>query len=885
MHSTNQHSRRDFLIKTAIAATAFTITPRFVLGDGDIPAGPLLDWSLWKKFRGEVTHPALTIKKADITRARLNIQKYTWAKNYAENIDRNARLYLHLINPESLNNLIEETTPGDPLWTPCPACRKKGKPVHPHGLWRWEIDRPNELECTICETVFPNAEHPEDIVLETTWKKPQKITFYGGDTFEIFGFKKGRPSFTANIRSRKVQWCANYSRMLAEAYCITGNSEYASAAQKILLRFADCYPNWLVHVGYGEYADMDPRIAAQNIKKLPQPELTPPPNIPDKMLWTGFWTAGRATGVGLEADFIRKVVEAYDLTCDARDKKGVPVYSEADRVKIEHDLLLESTILLVNDKQINNKAVSNRTAVALVGMCVGHPEMVRFGLEGFNLTVNNWFLNDGTTSESAFYGLMTLGGIWDLGQACRNYSDPSGYLDKDGKRIDGLDLYKDKAYDQIWQAFFNGLQGDLNYPPYADSFLNVTLDDSYVELMVANYPERKEYLALLKILCGSNLSKPAGPVPPTYYIKNQEKLEFTSLVLPYDLAKPNSSSSFSLYYRSPGLELAQSPAFRLPDWCPAELRIGHMRTGADGRESLLTQSASHWGVHHEWDSLNLYYWKNGSEILSDLGYLWDHPLKYQTTMRTLAHNTVIINEKNQRSTERGGTVHLFKTSKHVKVMEASSDAYAETSLYKRTSAIIDHGNGKNYVVDFFRVSGGEIQDFVFHTDDTEHYFANNQFQPDADARLYDLKQIKTHKSSNVWTVTWTTGKDMRCKAWSVPQEGEAAFIGDGWGQRDWKNSDIGRTIPYIVRRCKGNGVKTFISVFEGYQSPDSFVKNVAVNNGILIIDTAAGRDYIMSNPDRGILRVPIGSNIHQVSGQFVCVSVLKEEIAWEESFV
>ncbi|HEY0769442.1 MAG TPA: twin-arginine translocation signal domain-containing protein, partial [Sphingobacteriaceae bacterium] len=135
MHSTKHHSRRDFLIKTAIAAAAFTITPRFVLGDGDIPVGPLLDWSLWTKFRSEVTHPALTIKKADITRARLNIQKYTWAKNYAENIDRNARLYLHLIDPETLNNLIEETTPGDPLWTPCPACRKKGKPVHPHGLW------------------------------------------------------------------------------------------------------------------------------------------------------------------------------------------------------------------------------------------------------------------------------------------------------------------------------------------------------------------------------------------------------------------------------------------------------------------------------------------------------------------------------------------------------------------------------------------------------------------------------------------------------------------------------------------------------------------------------------------------------------------------------
>jgi len=74
---------------------------------------------------------------------------------------------------------------------------------------------------------------------------------------------------------------------------------------------------------------------------------------------------------------------------------------------------LESTILLVCDKVINNKSVSNRTASALVGMCVGHPELVRFGLEGFHKTVDGWFLPDGATSESPGYGMMTLGGIWD----------------------------------------------------------------------------------------------------------------------------------------------------------------------------------------------------------------------------------------------------------------------------------------------------------------------------------------------------------------------------------------------------------------------------------------------------------------------------------------
>src|SRR5690606_33454864 len=125
-------------------------------------------------------------------------------------------------------------------------------------------------------------------------------------------------------------------------------------------------------------------------------EITPPPNQPNGGLWTAYWSAGRASGVGLESDFIRKVVEAYDMTCAAVDENGEGIYQEEDRIRIERDLLLESTILLVCDKKLNNKSVSNRTAVALVGMCVGHPDLFRFGMEGFSKTVNEWFLQDGT---------------------------------------------------------------------------------------------------------------------------------------------------------------------------------------------------------------------------------------------------------------------------------------------------------------------------------------------------------------------------------------------------------------------------------------------------------------------------------------------------------
>ncbi|WP_339716660.1 hypothetical protein [Cyclobacterium amurskyense] len=880
-------NRRDFIKQSTLLGLGMYLSP-FVLSSTphksfDYPdTEQLLDWTDWKMYRHSVNHPCLTIKEDNLQAAKENIKNYDWARVHFDRIDAIIKQHIGKITPDFLNSMVEETTPGDPLWTPCPSCRDKGLPVHPHGLWSWDVENPEEIQCTECDAVFPNSEYPEEIVLTTTWGKPQKLTYCGGDPFVIFKYKEGRPSFTANIRSRKVQWIAGFCQTLAEGYLLTGNITYAATCREILLRFAKCYPGWLIHVGYGEYADMDPKTAALNMMKLPEPELCPPPNVPDNALWTGFWSAGRASGVGLESDFVRKVVTAYDLTCQAKKSDGRPLYTEKDKYKIEKDLLLESTILLVCDKKLNNKSVSNRTAVALVGMCVGHPGLLRFGLEGFNMTVDGWYLPDGTTSESPFYGLMTLGGIWDMAQAAHGYSDPSGYKDKTGQRIDDLDLYHDSNYKLVWEAFFKGLQGDLKYPPYADSFENTTLDVAYVELMVANYPEKKEYLALLKELCGDDLLLHSGSAGFNSEFTDSEVEPV--LRLPYDLTKPNGALSFSMYYRKPKLEKEKGAVLSLPDWCPQNLQIGHLRTGLDGRESLLLLSASPWGIHHENDSLNLYYWKNGASLLSDLGYLWDHPLK-PNNIRALAHNTVLIDEENQISKGRGGEILLFKTFPKVKIMEMASTAYSQASVYKRTAVLVDHGNGHSYVVDFFRVQGGEIQDYVFHASSKQ--LTINGISPVAKAGLtvYDFKDTRTSNGKGTWNSQWISENGMTTRAWSLGQEGEEMFVGDGWGQKDWKNADIGATLPYFVRRKRGEGLQTFVSVFEGFDGEESFVKNVALvdKNGVVEVETSLGKDYIMSMHGNGEMSIEHGKGKEILSGHFAAASVQKEELVWMEA--
>ncbi|GAB2992360.1 hypothetical protein GCM10027284_06450 [Cyclobacterium sediminis] len=879
-------NRRDFIKQSTLLGLGMYLSP-FTLSSTphksfDYPdTEQLLDWSDWEKYRHSVSHPCLTIKENNLAAAKENIKDQEWAKVHFGRIHGIIKSHIDKITPEFLNSMVEETTPGDPLWTPCPSCRDKGLPVHPHGLWSWEVEKPEEIQCTECHAVFPNSDYPEEIVLTTKWGKSQKISYCGGDPFVIFRYKEGRPSFTANIRSRKVQWIAGFCKTLAEGYLLTGNVSYAAKCRQILLRLAQCYPEWLIHVGYGEYADMDPKKAALNMMNLPEPELCPPPNVPDNALWTGFWSAGRASGVGLESDFVKKIVTAYDLTCEARKSDGTPLYNAQDKHTIEKDLLLESTILLVCDKKLNNKSVSNRTAVALVGMCVGHPGLVRFGLEGFNMTVDGWYLADGTTSESPFYGLMTLGGIWDMAQAGQGYSDPEGYKDKSGQRIDDLDLYHETNYKLVWEAFFKGLQGDLKYPPYADSFENTTLDVAYVELMVANYPEKKEYLALLKELCGNELILHSGS--PVFNSEFTDSEVEPVLRLPYDLTKPNGALSFSMYYRNPGLKNKKEGVLTFPDWCPPNLQIGHLRTGEDGRESLLLLSASPWGTHHENDSLNLYYWKKDTALLSDLGYLWDHPQK-PNNIRALAHNTVLLDEQNQIKKGRGGEVLVFKTFPNVKVMEMASTAYSQALVYKRTSVLVDHGNGNSYVVDFFRVQGGEIQDYVFHASSNE--LTINGLSPVANAglALYDFENIKTSDGNGTWNSEWKNENGLTTRAWSLGQEGEEMFVGDGWGQKDWKNADIGATLPYFVRRKRGDRLQTFVSVFEGFEEGKSTVKSVSLldKTGVVMVETPFGRDYIMSMHNKGEMSIKHMEGKEKISGHFAAASVRNGQMIWKE---
>jgi hypothetical protein len=773
---------------------------------------PLLNWSLWEKHRASVVHPAATVKAEGLARARQNVTRSAWGAQYARGIEGSAKGWLAKLTPEFLQTMIPANTPGDTLFTPCPACRDLGKPWHPHGQWRWSAADPERLTCTVCGTVFPNEKYAENIVVRSKYAPGQVFTYCRAEPMQIFSYV-GRPSFAGNIRARKVLLMAAQCRRLSEAYALSGNVEYARATRLMLLRFADVYPRWLVHAGYGEFADMDPHVAALNINRLPEDEVCPPPVRPDRRLHTGYWSAGRSSGVGMEAGFVRQMVESYEFVCQASDGAR-PLFSDAERRQIERDLLLESSVLLVADKAVNNKSVGNATAAALVGMSVGHPGLVRFGLDVFQKTVDEWFLADGGTSESWGYATMTLGGIAPLGRALTGYSDPPGYRDAHGKRIDRMDLYHQTAYGKVWEAMFNGLQGDLSYPPLADGMRRGSLGTHFVELMADNYPERTHYLALLKALAGDKLER--------------------------------CDRQLAMYERPAGLADKPTPPLALADFCYPVLQLGYLRGGPAGRDSTLILSASDWGGHHHHDSLNLYYEEQGDELLSDLGYLWDHPLK-SNTVRTFAHNTVMVDGREQATKGRGGRFTLFGGQGPLQVMEAESKAYPQASLYRRTVAQVQQADGRRYVLDLFRVAGGRRHEYVFHGPNRDLTVSGSEFRPAELTREKFRFALRFHLSSpnaeifvDDVEIAGPDGRNLvanpsgaELDAKTGRPAGWGAYQGDG--RHDWGRAEPGRTDAHCVRfkaAKPGKGITNLallVGESDGYRGSTALLGEIGVS--------------------------------------------------------
>ena len=787
---------------------------------GDFEVAALLKLDRWERYRASVHHPTTLFTPPEIETARHNAAHTAWGAALCDHLLGEVAAF-GTVDAAWAERYVPAVTPYAPHFTMCPRC--EFAPMH--GAYAWSPTEPDQIRCQGCDTVYPNADYPEELVFQSRYDPTQVITLYGGKSWPAYGYAAIHSSFSGHARIHQCRYAANGAEKLALAYAITGEACYARAAAAILRRFAQVHPHYLVHSAYGDIADMPPKVAATHVNNLPEDEWCPPGNVPDRKLYPGYWMVMRwGSSAGMEGTSLHKLILAYDLVASTLD--------DAERRTIERDLLLDAAPLLFADPAINNKTGMNRAAVALIGVVCGDPLLVRFGLDGFVRAVRDWWLPDGGTPESLGYSSMMLHGVWRIAEALRHYSDPPD-IDLPPVRLDKLDLYAWPRYRAVWQGMARTLLPNLEYPLLADNRKPCHLSPMLATVLARAYPTEQHTQ-----LCDAIQAIPrcyAGRIAQFWYGAHLD--------------------SAPLFYRRAhnAIPRAALPAF-VSDLGP-DLNIGTLRSGQDGRQSALILSAAGWKGHHHFDHLNLYYWHDQQEWLTDLGYLWDMEDVNPKVKRTLAHNLVLVDEAEQRSKGRQGTFHLFHADPAgVQVMEASSDVYDAATTYRRTVAVLGEGE-QEIVVDIFRVEGGTTHDWVLHGPHN-HWQVEGLTLAPHHAHLYDLHSVQRATSTTPWVATWGEGDEAPFRVHLPASDGETVYIGQGFGQR--AAFDRGATVPYVVRRRVG-GPSVFVTVY----SVGDFVRQVSVPhcdattlNVVVQIATTQGTHTVVSlGPERNPLHV------------------------------
>ncbi|HWL52322.1 MAG TPA: heparinase II/III family protein [Chthoniobacteraceae bacterium] len=169
-------------------------------------------------------------------------------------------------------------------------------------------------------------------------------------------------------------------------------------------------------------------------------------------------------------------------------------------------------------------------------------------------------------------------------------------------------------------------------------------------------------------------------------------------------------------------------------------------SGEGKEQEQLILNFANTSAHSHLD-VNAFHWFGfGNRLFDETRY---RPLPGSGSSRswswsTAAHNTVVVDQRNQHNaqeghrsfgpddairgkrdwpkrgvdsgTNHGGDLMLFGESGQVQVVEVEGKkAYAPlTSLYRRTLAKVALGGGNAYLVDIFRVKGGGVHDYMLH---------------------------------------------------------------------------------------------------------------------------------------------------------------------------
>ncbi len=655
-----------------------------------------------------------------VNNARQNIQKYEWAKEQANTLIKTADFYAdkgleYLWSLPPSQSVYRSYGVNEKM-----GCLNCGHAIDAYGNYAYTVDphnHPWKLTCPSCKMTFPTNDfgayyksgldetgrfdpHIADQSLLINTAYPEKGEKWGVDDGYGYISQDGEKyTYIAYYTHwhlwhglRKSAVIEEAIKSLYTAYLYTGLQKYADAGIVLLARIAELYPEM---------------------------------NILDMTVANGYLHShgnrdgrGKIIGCIWETGNCTIYITAYDALfsgIDTLSNEAFDFLKEKSRGKLSSfdsiKLLLEGNLLHETYKGILHKDIIGNVgmhhyALALAAVVLDDPivsaEWLDFVFrpgdarpvdrETTGLDLNNLFVNvidrDGFGDEAS----PGYNDIW-LGKFLSIANLLNGYV-INGTDI-SYDLYKNPKFLQMFSSMLHLIITDSQTPAIGDSAqtgiggIIAKVGNLLPAYLATNDPF---YARAIHFISGGDLTR----LPLDIFSEDTDEIRDRILS---DLKQygPYISSGANLTgygYSS----VKMRPASENPEYSFA---IYYGRNGG----------------HGHCDSFNLHLYGYNIPLNPDLGYpehatAYDEHRKWVTS--TISHNTVMVDNKNQKYQIISNIRHYDKDS-FVQLIDVENSAlYDTTSEYRRTTAMITADENYAYFVDFFRVTGGKSHVYSFH---------------------------------------------------------------------------------------------------------------------------------------------------------------------------
>ncbi|MBM4112801.1 MAG: hypothetical protein FJ253_05410, partial [Phycisphaerae bacterium] len=286
---------------------------------------------------------------------------------------------------------------------------------------------------------------------------------------------------------------------------------------------------------------------------------------------------------------------------------------------------------------------------------------------------------------------------------------------------------------------------------------------------------------------------------------------------------------------------------------------GSLISGSGDGLAIATMQWGKSGTHAHWDALNLNLWAKGTEAISETQY---QPLPKSNSTRawhtsTAAHATVVVNGVSQSPTgprgdrrrtrqaddaiegipdwrwrwgtqaaQDGGDLRLFATlSPDVQVMEADAprayDMATGVTMYRRTIALVRIDDQDSYVVDIFRVKGGERYDFMLHASLQlgQTLRVSVPLQPMQGKAHSMIDGLRAGTTDGPWLAAFTMDNGVSLITFMAPGAGTTVIEGRAPSMRRLGDA------PFVIARREGEQT-TFVAVHHAFQGSSPRVQGI-----------------------------------------------------------